>query len=100
MRATPVTLSICMIVRDNEDTLARCLESVRPIADEIVVVDTGSKDSTVGIAENFGAIIGNFEWCDDFAAARNAALRLATCKWVLSIDADEWLSPEIGRAHV
>src|SRR5579862_9526082 len=94
MRATPVSLSVCMIVRDEEENLARCLESVKPIADEIVVVDTGSTDATVQIAESFGAKIGHFEWCADFAAARNAAIELATSKWVLSIDADEWLPTE------
>ncbi len=93
-RANPVSLSVCLIVRDAESTLGRCLQSVAAVADEIVVVDTGSVDSTVEVAESYGARMGYFEWCDDFAAARNEALRLATSKYILSVDADEWLSPE------
>ncbi len=87
-----MTVSACLIVRDEAKRLARCLESLRGVVDEIVVVDTGSVDDTIAIAERFGAKIGHFTWVDDFAAARNAALDLATSDWVLSIDADEWLS--------
>ncbi|HVT14463.1 MAG TPA: glycosyltransferase family 2 protein [Fimbriimonadaceae bacterium] len=98
-RTNPVSLSVCLIVRDAESTLTRCLESISPIADEIIVVDTGSIDSTVEIAEAFDARVGYFEWCDDFSAARNEALRLATSKFILSIDADEWLSPN-SASHI
>lgn len=93
-----MTVSACLIVRDEGKRLARCLESLRGVVDEIVVVDTGSVDDTVAIAESFGAKIGQFAWVDDFAAARNAALELATSDWVLSIDADEWLSATSGLA--
>ncbi|MDB5098550.1 MAG: hypothetical protein JWM80_2971 [Cyanobacteria bacterium RYN_339] len=84
-------LSACLIVRDEEANLARCLASLQGVVDEIVVVDTGSTDGTVAIAEAAGATIGHFTWCDDFSAARNAALDLATGDWVLVIDADEEL---------
>lgn len=86
------TLNVCMIVRDEQRTLARCLESVHAVADEVIVVDTGSRDDTVSVATDFGAKVFHFEWCDDFAAARNESLTHATCDWVLSIDADEELS--------
>jgi tetratricopeptide (TPR) repeat protein len=86
------TISACLIVRDEAKRLARCLESLRGVVDEIVVIDTGSNDDTIAIAESFGAKVGHFSWVDDFSKARNAALDLATSDWVLSIDADEWLS--------
>ncbi len=84
-----IELSACLIVKNEEKHLARCLESLKGRVDEIVVVDTGSTDSTVEIAESFGAKIGHFDWADDFSAARNESLRLATGRWALWIDADE-----------
>jgi FkbM family methyltransferase len=84
-------LSVCMIVRDEENALPRCLKSVQDIADELIVVDTGSKDNTISIAKDFGAKVFYFEWRDDFAAARNESLRHATGDWILQIDADEEL---------
>ena len=87
-------LSLCMIVRDEEARLGNCLESVSGLCDEIVVVDTGSRDRTIEVAERFGAKIGHFEWCDDFAAARNASLELATGDWILWLDADDLLPGE------
>lgn len=86
-------LSVCMIVRDEEANLPRCLKSVKDVADEVIVVDTGSKDNTVTIAVDFGARVYHFEWRDDFAAARNESLRHATGDWILQIDADEELLP-------
>ncbi|MBV6457783.1 MAG: Beta-barrel assembly-enhancing protease [Fimbriimonadaceae bacterium] len=86
-----INLSACLIVKNEAANLGRCLASLSEIADEIVVVDTGSSDETVSIAESFGAKIGRFEWCDDFSAARNASLALATGDWALWIDADEEL---------
>src|SRR5205823_151903 len=74
--------------------LGRCLESVRGLVDEIVVVDTGSTDRTVEIAERHGAKVVHFPWSDDFAAARNESLRHATRSWILVLDADETLDPE------
>ena len=84
-------LSVCMIVRDEEKNLPRCLESVESVADELIIVDTGSKDNTISIAKDFGAKIFHFEWCDDFSAARNQYLKYATGNWILQIDADEEL---------
>jgi tetratricopeptide (TPR) repeat protein len=88
------TLSVCMIVRDEEKTLPRCLASVKDFADEIVVVDTGSNDRTISIARSFKATVFHFTWCDDFSAARNVYLKHATSDWILQIDADEELLPE------
>ncbi|MBI2899898.1 MAG: glycosyltransferase [Planctomycetes bacterium] len=82
-------LSLCMIVRDEEANLPCVLESVRGLADECVVVDTGSRDRTAEIARSFGARVDFFEWRDDFAAARNRALDLARGEWILSLDADD-----------
>jgi tetratricopeptide (TPR) repeat protein len=85
------TLSVCMIVRDEDEVLRRCLESVGSVADELVVLDTGSTDNTVNVAKDFGAKVFHFEWCDDFALARNESLRFATGDWILQVDADEAL---------
>jgi len=90
-------LSVCLIVRNEEATLARCLRSIRGVASQIVVVDTGSTDGTVRIAEDHGAEVHRFEWCEDFAAARNAALERARGDWVLVLDADEELPAESLR---
>lgn len=87
-------LSVCMIVRDEEKNLPRALSSVAGVADEIVVVDTGSRDNTVAIAQKAGARVFYFPWVDDFSAARNAALDQATGEWIFWLDADEELLPE------
>ncbi len=91
-------LSLCMIVKDEAKVLARCLESVRGVVDEIVVVDTGSADDTGAIAESFGARVLHHPFADDFSAARNASLAAATTPWILVLDADEWLTNESGAA--
>lgn len=94
-------LSLCMIVRNEAEKLGRCLISAAPWVGEMIVVDTGSTDETVAIAESFGAKVVHFEWCDDFAAARNVGLDHATKHWVLILDADEELvveSPEMFAA--
>lgn len=83
-------ISVVMIVKNEEAMLETCLRSVQG-ADEIIVVDTGSIDNTIAIAIHNLVKVHNFEWCDDFAAARNFALSKATGDWVLSIDADEVL---------
>jgi glycosyltransferase involved in cell wall biosynthesis/FMN phosphatase YigB (HAD superfamily)/tetratricopeptide (TPR) repeat protein len=85
-------LSVCLIVKNEEKFLGRCLQSVRDLAAQIVVVDTGSTDRTVAIAKEHGAEVYPFAWCDDFSAARNVALEHATGDWVLVLDADEELS--------
>lgn len=89
-----IQLSACLIVKNEQKHLERCLASIRHHVDEIIVVDTGSSDDTLKIAEAHGAKIGHFVWCDDFAAARNASLDLATGHWALWIDADEEVTPE------
>ncbi|MFM7085969.1 MAG: glycosyltransferase [Cyanobium sp.] len=87
-------LSLAMIVRDEEDGLQACLESVIGFVDEMVVVDTGSRDGTVAIAERCGARVHHLSWPGDFAPARNHSLELAEGEWVLVLDADEQLLPE------
>lgn len=84
-------ISLCMIVKNEERNLARCLESARGVVDEIVVVDTGSTDSTMEIAAAFGARVERHPWRDSFGAAKNIALGLASSTWILVLDADEEL---------
>jgi len=88
-------LSLCMIVKNEEACLPQVLESVQPIVDEMVILDTGSSDRTIDIATDYGARVYHFQWCNDFSAARNHALRYVRGKWVLVLDADEVLTPEI-----
>ena len=83
------TLSICLITKNEEAHLARCLDSVRGLWDDLVVVDTGSTDRTVEIARSFGARLFEFTWQDDFSLARNFCIAQASGDWILSIDADE-----------
>ncbi|MDQ7817357.1 MAG: glycosyltransferase [Melioribacteraceae bacterium] len=87
-------LTLSMIVKNEEKHLRGCLESVKNIVDEIVIVDTGSTDNTLKIAEEFGAKLFHFNWINDFSAARNYALRNSSGRWILYLDADERLSPE------
>ncbi len=87
------SVSLTMIVRDEETNLPHCLESVRGVFDEIVVVDTGSVDRTREIARGFGAKVFEFAWIDDFAAARNFALENATGDYVFWLDADDVVEP-------
>lgn len=82
-------LSLAMIVRDEEEYLGQCLTSVANYVDEIIIVDTGSKDATKKIAAHFGAKIFDYKWDDDFAAARNFSFSKATGEWVLWLDADD-----------
>jgi len=87
------SLSLCMIVKNEERTLARSLDSARGVATEIVVIDTGSTDATRRIAESRGATVHEFDFAFvDFAAARNHALSFARGEWILSLDADETLA--------
>ncbi len=85
------SLSLCMIVKNEIQNLPRCLASVKPYVDEMIVVDTGSQDGTPEIAAEHGATVRFFEWCDDFAAARNYAISQASSDWILMLDADEEL---------
>jgi len=84
-----VKLSACLIVKNEAHTLPRCLESIHSLADEIIIVDTGSTDNTVEIARHYKAKIYHFQWRNDFSAARNESLQNANGDWILYIDADE-----------
>ena len=89
-----------MIVRDEEHCIESMLSASRPHVGEIVIVDTGSKDRTALIAERFADRLEHFEWIDDFSAARNYSLSLATLPWIFVMDADEAVSPEdFARLH-
>jgi hypothetical protein len=96
-RARPadgLTLSLVMIVKDEQEMLPGCLAAVRDAVDEMVIVDTGSSDDTVAIAESFGAKVVHFPWNGSFADARNVSIDNATGDWVMYLDADEHLMPE------
>lgn len=82
-------ISLCMIVRDEEDVIGRCLESVKDIADEIIIVDTGSTDRTKEIVSQYTDKIFNFKWVDDFSKARNFSFSKATKDYILWLDADD-----------
>ncbi|MDR4504144.1 MAG: glycosyltransferase [Candidatus Scalindua sp.] len=88
------TISLCMIVKDEEEFLPRCLESVKDHVDEIVIVDTGSTDRTVEIAGNYGATMYHHAWENSFCKARNFSLQYATSDWILILDADEEIERE------
>ena len=81
-----------MIVKNEEDVLARALTCAKKFADEIIVADTGSTDKTVNIAKSFGSKVYIYEWTDDFSAARNFAFEKATCDYVMWLDADDAIS--------
>jgi len=86
-------VSLCMIVKNEEKYIAKCLASVKPIVDEMIVVDTGSTDRTKDIAAVFGAKTYDFEWDNDFAKARNYSISKAEGDWIFVMDADEVISP-------
>ena len=85
----PISISLCMIVRNEEEVLARCLDCVKEIVDEIIIVDTGSTDNTKEIAGRYTDQIFDFTWIDDFAAARNFAFKHASKEYILWLDADD-----------
>ncbi len=87
------TVSLCLIAKDEEATIGMAIKSVLALVDEVIVVDTGSRDNTRIIAEGYGAKVFDVPWADDFSAARNAALDQAAGKWILVLDADEFLEP-------
>jgi glycosyltransferase involved in cell wall biosynthesis len=87
-------ISLCMITRNEERFLEQCLNSVKDLANEIIIVDTGSYDKTKEIARKFNAKIIDFKWIDDFSAARNESLKHATKDWILVLDADEVIDQE------
>lgn len=89
-----ITISACLIVKNEEKILARCLESIKDIVDEIVIVDTGSTDKTKEITRNYTDKIFDFQWIDDFAAARNFSFSKATMDYIYVVDADEVIDEE------
>ncbi|MGL4913500.1 MAG: tetratricopeptide repeat-containing glycosyltransferase family 2 protein [Romboutsia sp.] len=84
-----ITISLCMIVKNEEDVLGRCLDSIKYLVDEIIIVDTGSTDTTKEIAKKFTDKVYDFKWIEDFSAARNYAFSKATKKYVMWLDADD-----------
>ena len=93
-----ITVSLCMIVKNEERILARCLDSIADLMDEIIIVDTGSTDATKKIAANYTDKIYDFTWIGDFAAARNFAFAQADMEYIYSADADEVLDEENREA--
>lgn len=83
------TLSVCIIAKNEEKNLLRCLESIQGIADEVILIDTGSIDNTISIAEKYNARVIKFPWQKNFSSARNKALEMASKDWILCIDCDE-----------
>lgn len=92
-----MNISALWITKNEEDNIARSIESCKAIADEIVIVDTGSTDETLKIAEDFGARVEHFEWVNDFSAARNFALSKTNGDVVIFLDADEWFEPALTK---
>ncbi len=91
-------LSLCMIVKNEERFLRNCLESAKPLVDEMVIVDTGSTDGTIEIAREYGAKVIQHPWNEDFSEARNVSLKHATGNWALWLDADEEIAPGAAAA--
>ncbi len=89
-----VKISLCMIVKNEESCLNRCLKSVKNFADEIIIVDTGSTDNTKQIAKKYTNKIYDFAWINDFSAARNYAFSKASGKYIMWLDADDYISPD------
>ncbi len=89
-----MTLSVCMIVKNEADVLGDCLKDASGFADELVIVDTGSTDETKKIASGYTDKVFEFAWCDDFAAARNFSYEKATCDFIMWLDADDRITPE------
>lgn len=94
MEVIMISISLCMIVKNEEKTLRNCLDSVKEVVDEIIIVDTGSEDKTVEIAQEFTDKVYFYEWKDDFASARNFSFSKATKDFILWLDADDILLPE------
>ncbi len=92
-----IRLSLCMIVRDNENTIEPCLKSIQPWVDEMIIVDTGSVDRTPEICRQYGAKMFEFPWCDDFSAARNESVKHAEGEWIFWMDSDDTIDAECGR---
>lgn len=91
-----IKISACTITKNEEKNIARSIESYKDYVDEIIIVDTGSTDDTVKIAESLGAKVIHFTWINDFSAAKNCALNAANGEWILFLDADEWIKDNGG----
>jgi len=89
-----VEISLCMIVKNEEDTIYRCIDSVKDIVDEIIIVDTGSTDNTIQILKSLDIIPYQFKWINDFSSARNFSFSKATKDYILWLDADDILNPD------
>lgn len=90
-------ISACMIAKNEEDVIARCIESYLAIVDEVIVVDTGSTDKTADVAKSLGAKIFHYSWNDDFAAAKNFAISKTKGDWIIFLDADEYFAPHAAQ---
>ena len=88
------TISLCMMVKDEEELLPQCLDSLKEVVDEIIVVDTGSQDGTVELAKGYGAKVYHHPWQNDFSKHRNQSIQYASTDWILIMDADEEFFPE------
>ncbi|PES02484.1 glycosyl transferase, partial [Bacillus anthracis] len=88
-----ITISLCMIVKNEEATLKRCLTAISDVVDEIIIIDTGSTDQTKKIASKFTDKVIDFVWIDDFSTARNFAFSQATKEYILWLDADDLVTP-------
>lgn len=89
-----ISISLCMIVKDKEAVIERCLQTIHPLVDEIIVVDTGSADATKNLAGRYTKQVYDFQWIDDFSAARNFSFSLATKEYILWLDADDAITKE------
>ncbi len=94
MKTNKFTISVCIIAKDEQETIGRLLDCTGKFADEIIVVDTGSTDDTKEIAKNFTSKVFDFVWCDDFSKARNFAFSKATCDYQMWLDADDFIAEE------
>lgn len=92
MKKKDPTISLCMLMCDEEEVLKRCLSAANGLWDELIIVDTGSKDKSIEVSESFGAKVYKVPWVDDFAWARNQGIEKATCDWIFILDPDEVLS--------
>lgn len=101
MEQNNIMLSICMIVKNEQRCLERCLKSLKPLREqlscEVIVTDTGSTDNSVEIAKKYTDKVLHFEWCNDFSAARNYGIEQAQGEWVMVMDADEELVEEVSH---
>ena len=99
-KRTGILLTIGMIVKNEEHYLPRCLEALRPLREalpcELIITDTGSTDRTPEIAAQYADELRHFQWCDDYAAARNTTLENISGKWYMYLDADEILDPDVS----